>query len=170
MCLAGHNALHIGKGNSSKFLIKRREHKSYTKMINELIKGKKKHWRKSKANHLGRKLTWTVCICGDWITDGCGVWIIPWTWTVWPEGNCTRVTAGEPLPVPDPATETCKNDHHWGLCLDHFLFFLLFKRNTIHYYEWPFFPFLLLLRNAKHTGVLTIRRWLLSWNSHSLMW
>lgn len=83
--------------------------------ISELVRGKKK---KKKAQESQRQitqewgLTWTVCICGDWIIDGCGVGITPWTWTVWPEGNCTRVTAGEPLPVPDPATETCKNDHH----------------------------------------------------------
>ena len=84
--------------------------------INELVKSS----RKSKRSYLGRRLTWTVCICGDWITDGCGVWITPWTWTVWPEGNCTRVTAGEPLPVLDPATETCKNQHHWGLRMNIF--------------------------------------------------
>lgn len=133
---------------------------------------KKKTWRKSKTNHTGRKLTWTVCICGDWITNGCGVWITPCTCTVWPEGNCTRVTAGEPLPVPDPATETCKNDHHWGLRLANFLFFgFFFKERPFTVYEWPFCPFfLLLLSNDKHSGVLTIRRWLLSWNSHSLMW
>lgn len=86
------------------------------KKINELVKSS----RKSKRSYLGRRLTWTVCICGDWITDGCGVWITPWTWTVWPEGNCTRVTAGEPLPVLDPATETCKNQHHWGLRMNIF--------------------------------------------------
>lgn len=137
--------------------------------INELVKEKKKKSsRKSKTNHLGRKLTWTVCNCGDWITDGCGVWNTPWTCTVWPEGNCTRVTAGEPLPVPDPATETCKNDHHWGLRLDLFLVLYVFLK------EIPFTImtglFFLLLRNDKQAGVCTIRRWLLSWNSHSLMW
>ena len=45
MYLTGHNTLHIGKGNSSKLLIKRFEHKSYTKkkkMINEFVKGKRK--------------------------------------------------------------------------------------------------------------------------------
>ena len=50
---------------------------------------------------------WTVCIRGDWITNGCGVSvIIPRACAVWPEGDSTRVTAGEPLLVPDAATET----------------------------------------------------------------
>lgn len=51
-------------------------------------------------------------MCGDWMTEGCVAWMTPWTWTVWPEGNCTRVTAGDPLPALDAATETCKNYNH----------------------------------------------------------
>ena len=114
-----------------RWLKKKRERASNLqekKMINELVKSS----RKSKRSHWGRRLTWTVRICGDWITDGCGVWITPWTWTVWPEGNCTRVTAGEPLPVLDPATETCKKQHHWGLRLNVFFF--------SHCYNLPIFP------------------------------
>lgn len=38
--------------------------------------------------------TWTVWTCGDWITDGWAAWITPWTWTVCPLGNCTKVTVG----------------------------------------------------------------------------
>lgn len=59
-----------------------------------------------------KKLTWTACMCGDWMTEGCVAWMTPWTWTVWPEGNCTRVTAGDPLPALEAATETCKNYNH----------------------------------------------------------
>ena len=124
-----------------------------------ISKRKNKSSRKSKRSHLGRKLTWTVCICGDWITDGCAVWITPWTWTVWPEGNCTRVTAGEPLPVLGPATETCKNQHHWRLRLN------IFFSSTV-----TICLFSLLLRNDQQARALTIRRWSQCWNSHSLMW
>lgn len=36
------------------------------------------------------ELTWTACICGDWMTEGCVAWMTPWPWTVWPGDNCCR--------------------------------------------------------------------------------
>lgn len=46
------------------------------------------------SNHLHKILTWTVCTCGDWMTEGCAAWITPCTCTVCPLGSCTRVTVG----------------------------------------------------------------------------
>lgn len=56
--------------------------------------------------------TCTVWTCGDWMTEGWAAWITPCTWTVWPLGNCTRVTVGLLDETWAAAMDACKPNNH----------------------------------------------------------
>lgn len=58
-----------------------------------------------------RSLTCTVCTCGDWMTEGWAVWITPWTWTVCPLGNCSKVTVGLPEDTCPAAMDACPHNN-----------------------------------------------------------